>query len=52
MAHVVHQKRVREDEWAETFRVEVCSWACLRLAYMADEPDQPQGPESWKGDGN
>jgi hypothetical protein len=49
---VVHQSLVAEDTWEETHRIELCSWACLRLAYMADEPDEPESPEAWKGEGN
>jgi hypothetical protein len=37
---VVHQSPVGDDEWEETHKIEVCSWACLRLAYMADEPGE------------
>jgi hypothetical protein len=47
---VAHHSRVGDDdEWEETHRIEVCSWACLRLAYMADEPGEPPSPEAWKG---
>ena len=48
---VVTESRVGEGTWEESARIEVCSWACLRLAYMADEPGE-EAPESWKGEGN
>lgn len=34
---VVSYSLVSDTEWEEGRRVEVCSWACLKLAYMADE---------------
>ena len=34
---VVSYSLVSDTEWEEGRRVEVCSWACLRLAYMTDE---------------
>ena len=42
---------VSPEGWEESNRIEVCSWVCLRLAFMADEPDNPEGesPESWIG---
>ncbi len=50
---VVHQSLIGlPDEWQEVSRTEVCSWACLRLAYMAEEPGEPPSPERWKGEGN
>ena len=45
---VVHESLVSAGTWEEITRIEVCSWACLRLAYMADEPGEPPSPESWK----
>ena len=48
---VVHQSLVGVDEWEETHKLKVCSWACLRLAYMADEPGERPSPEAWKGEG-
>ena len=34
---VVNHSLVAGTEWEEGHRVEVCSWRCLRLAYMTDE---------------
>ena len=34
---VVNYSLVGDTEWEEGRRVEVCSWGCLRLAYMTDE---------------
>ena len=34
---VVNYSLVGNTEWEEGHRVEVCSWGCLRLAYMTDE---------------
>jgi hypothetical protein len=34
---VVNHSAVGDTEWEEGRRVEVCSWRCLRLAYMTDE---------------
>ena len=34
---VVNSSRVGDTGWEEGRRVEVCSWPCLRLAYMTDE---------------
>jgi len=34
---VVDYSLVGDTEWEEGRRVEVCSWECLRLAYMTDE---------------
>ena len=34
---VVDYSLVGDTEWEEGRRVEVCSWGCLRLAYMTDE---------------
>jgi hypothetical protein len=34
---VVNYSLVDDSEWEEGRRVEVCSWECLRLAYMTDE---------------
>jgi hypothetical protein len=48
---VVSYAPVGDDEWAETRRIGVCSWSCLRLAYMAEEPGEPSDPEAWKGEG-
>ena len=48
---VVDESLVGEGKWDEVRRIEVCSWACLRHAYMAEEPGEPS-PEGWKGEGN
>ena len=34
---VVDYSLVRDTEWDEGRRVEVCSWGCLRLAHLTDE---------------
>ena len=34
---VVNSSRVGDTGWEEGRRVEVCSWPCLRLAYMTDD---------------
>ena len=34
---VVNYSLVGDTEWEERRCVEVCSWGCLRLAYMTDE---------------
>jgi hypothetical protein len=34
---VVNHSLGGDTEWEEGSRVEVCSWGCLRLAYMTDE---------------
>ena len=34
---VVDYSLVGDTEWEEGRRVEVCSWGCLRLAYMTDD---------------
>ena len=34
---VVNYSLVGNTEWEEGRRIEVCSWGCLRLAYMTDE---------------
>ncbi len=34
---VVNYSLVGDAEWEEGRRIEVCSWGCLRLAYMTDE---------------
>jgi hypothetical protein len=48
---VVHHRLVGEDEWEQAGQVEVCSWACLRLAFMAVEPGE-QDSEGWKAEAN
>ena len=39
---VVNYSAVGDTRWEEGRRVEVCSWRCLRLAYMTDDgvPDE------------
>ena len=34
---VVNYSAVDDTGWEEGRRVDVCSWSCLRLAYMTDE---------------
>jgi len=48
---VVTSSLVGDGEWEEATRIELCSWACLRLAYLAPEPGEPN-PEEWKAEGN
>jgi len=43
---VVSYSLVSDTEWEEGRRVEVCSWACLRLAYIADERVPDDGPST------
>jgi hypothetical protein len=40
-----------EGEWEEVRRIEVCSWACLRFAFMADEPGE-EPVEEGRAEGN
>ena len=50
---VVSSKIVSEDgDIEETARVEACSWACVRFAFLAS-PDEREGdtPEAWEGEG-